>query len=153
MSDAEPTQMCSRCKKPRPVSVFSLKKNSRNLAKTCKPCTDKITASQQKRKGQARDADADDTAPTADTDCDDSSDTPPAENLSELTLCEFLDFIQDQGDTLTVEATVNVSSLWGSQERDEGTRRKIADELARLVWEKLSYRFTYVSFSLEAFLL
>jgi hypothetical protein len=67
-----------------------------------------------------------------------SNSHPEAEDtsrdLSNLVLADFLCVVEQQGDSVELEAKVNISVL------PKG-RRERADMLSKLVWEKLNYRF------------
>lgn len=61
-----------------------------------------------------------------------------------LEMEDFLTILAEEGDTIDVEAFVNISALWGTRERTASTRRLVADEVAKLIWDQIQYRFTYV---------
>jgi hypothetical protein len=120
---------CQKCKATKPLSAFPIAKQGKNKGKpggTCEPC--------QKKKKEAkarlqRDTEKENLDPAED--CEGNG---PSVSLDEIELEDFLSFLGEQDDSVSLEATVNIAELHGSI-------REKADALSKLVWDMMNYRF------------
>lgn len=108
-------QKCVKCKKKKPWAEFPLKVRGPGAhhehTKTCKKCAED--------KAQARDKEA----------------HQESDDVSELGLPEFLSFLRQQAQVVSVESRIKITGMEGQG------RRPRADYVAEQVWEALDYRF------------
>jgi hypothetical protein len=132
-------QKCARCKQHLTIDHFPAKqrssKTSLSHTTTCFSCTEKKKEARAARQN-AQKENAGAPAPNSD---DDESPTH-AIPLSEIKLHDFLTFLGQQKDSVTIEANVGIGGLF-----ELSDRRKRADAIASLMWEVMNYRFLWVS--------
>jgi hypothetical protein len=121
---------CSSCKQTVSLNSFpysTVKGKTTTQTATCASCTSRKKESRRKGKANKENVNSKDQDPEP---LEKVDHTP----LTDLTLGDFLRILEQQDDTITLEANVNVSEL-------QGDRKEQADSLASLVWEKMNYRF------------
>ncbi|KAJ7721232.1 hypothetical protein B0H14DRAFT_587392 [Mycena olivaceomarginata] len=129
MSEPEDvTVRCSACKTDKSFDLFRLKPDGTRY-KTCISCNSRTSAANRQRRSDAKG----NVKPR-----EDAEENTPDTDLAVVPLRDFLDAVTEQDDYIELEARVNIASLSGS-------RRERADELAKAIWNKRSYRFIYHS--------
>jgi hypothetical protein len=118
---------CSHCKSTLAVTSFPYSavtgKTSSRTA-TCTSCVAKQKESRRKRNANKENSNPNDQGP----ELDEKTDQTPLTNLS---LKDFLLILEQQENTVTLEANVKIDGLLGG-------RKEQADSLAKLAWEKMN---------------
>jgi hypothetical protein len=126
-SSEEESSDCSHCRKTKKAAEFKRKPDG-SPASTCLECQKRSRESARQKKA----AEKENTIPGDDPEEDDSRD------LAVLPLETFLDALVQQDDNLELTARVNISSV-------SGTRKDKANEIAVRIWNRMKYRFVYVT--------
>ncbi|KAJ7238911.1 hypothetical protein C8J57DRAFT_1246241 [Mycena rebaudengoi] len=126
MSDPEG----SCCKKDKPIAAFRLKRDRTSRNKTCAPCNDRTKQANRDRRSAGKEN-------SSPGNVDEPDQEAFGANLGVLLLKpakDFIDALAEQGDSLELEARVDItSSLESWHDR--------ADELAHRIWNERSSRF------------
>jgi hypothetical protein len=130
MSNSTEMSRCSACKKDKPIVDFRLKRDGTSRNKTCVPCNDRTKQANRDRRGAEKEN-------SGAGDVDEPDQEAFGADLGVLPLSAFIDALVEQGDSVELEARVDIASI-------SGARRDRADELARLIWKERSYRFMCV---------
>ncbi|KZT18513.1 hypothetical protein NEOLEDRAFT_1159440 [Neolentinus lepideus HHB14362 ss-1] len=104
--------------------------NKGQLSGTCKECSVQKVEWQRKNWRELQEAEKENAPQEAGPD-----------ELGTLALEDFLHVLQQQNDTLELEAEVDLNDTWGTHSQP----REIADKLAELCWDMMNYRWLYHS--------
>ncbi|TBU40260.1 hypothetical protein BD309DRAFT_870600 [Dichomitus squalens] len=128
-------QKCAGCRQILPLSDFPLKKKGSGAhevrTRTCEDCT--VRKKQWRDKGKVGHGNS------GERDGSEANEEgAPSEDLDEVSLPLFLEFLKRQSEPYEIEARVSIPDI-------HGERHMRADSLAESVWETLNYRFIYHS--------
>ena len=138
-----PTKRCPRCRKEKSLDATEFKRTRDGFSTVCVKCLDQVaqTAARTKKdKAGKENPDG-----SSDDEEEDEFTLRNIHNLSEIDIESFLTTISATEDVHSFGALVNVSPIM------KENLRECADALAELVWERLKYRFLYMSDSLMFF--
>ncbi|KZT30250.1 hypothetical protein NEOLEDRAFT_1153530 [Neolentinus lepideus HHB14362 ss-1] len=124
---------CQHCKRVLEIIEFGTVKTGTNkgqLSGTCKECSVQKAERQQRNQRELREAEKEDALQEVGPD-----------ELGTLALEDFLHVLQQQNDTLELEAEVDLNDTWGTHLQP----REIADKLAELCWDMMNYQWLYHS--------
>ncbi|KZT27432.1 hypothetical protein NEOLEDRAFT_1146613 [Neolentinus lepideus HHB14362 ss-1] len=126
------SKSCQKCRRVLKAENFAVVKSGKTKGQrsgTCQGCSAKKAEYQKARRKRLREAEKESTIQEPD-------------ELGTLALDEFLDALALQNDKLDLDAEVDLSDIWGHNQCD---LRKVADQLARLCWDRMNYRWLYHS--------
>ncbi len=137
-NDDPATQKCGRCKMFLPLLQFLFKKKGpgahHGRTKTCEGCAVIKKDWKDKRKAGKGKGSGVKGAEESGAESGNDEGAPSPEELDELTIDMFLQFLERQKPPYDIKARVSIPDT-------HGDRCKQADSLAEAIWEKLSYWF------------